>query len=209
MRAGPLFEVPLIPRPHRGQSQLRILGHLLEALAGEARKKRRKVHRGVDPVEVHVVDALVDIPRPTAHLVETGRFHPPLVDRATDHRVEPDVGELGTVVEPGLAPIIFFDHAGGTIGELARHPVLEDVRWFDDVVISGDHRVLAFRGGRIRKKGDRARTVVAAALSEAAVRCQIVERDHEVTAVPLARAGAAGARRRRSTRPSRARSARP
>jgi hypothetical protein len=91
------------------------------------------------------MNSLVDIPGAPPHLIEAGRLHPPLLDGATDHRVESDVGELGTVVEPSLASVLFLDYPWSSIGEPLGHPVLEDVRWFDDVVISGDDRVLPFR----------------------------------------------------------------
>ena len=42
---GPLFDVPVVPGPYRGQGQVGVVGQLLEALATEARAKNDGKHR--------------------------------------------------------------------------------------------------------------------------------------------------------------------
>ena len=81
-------------------------------------RKDGKVQRGVDAVQVHVFDALMNIPCAPAHFVEPDRLEAVLGHRAPDHGVEPDVGQFLTVVDPGLSPAVGVHDLGRAVGEL-------------------------------------------------------------------------------------------
>ena len=181
IRPGPHVEVPVVPGAHRGQRQVAILGHLLQSLAGEARQERGKVQRRVDAVEVHVLDALVDIPGAPAHFVEADRFEAVLRHRPTDDGVEADIRQLLIVVDPGLAAVVGVDDFRRAVGEPLRQTAGERVRRFDDVIVDRDQRVAARRPGRIGQKRDRA---VLAGLGggEVQVGGQFVDRFHRNSA---------------------------
>ena len=141
---------------HRRHRELEVVGDLLQALAGEAGQERREVQRRVDAVEVHVLDALVDVPRAAAHLVEAGRLEAVLGHRSADDRVEADVRQRLAVVHPGLAAVVGVDDPRRAVGELARDPTLEGVRRLDDVVVDGDDGVAALGALGLGQEGDRA-----------------------------------------------------
>ncbi len=155
VRARPDVEMPVVPGADAGQREVAIGGHLLQPLPGEAGQKRGEVERGVDTVEVHILDALVDIPCAPAHLVESHGFEAVLRHRPPDHRVEADVGQFPAVVHPGLAPGVGVDDFGRPVGELSGQPAGEGVGGFDDVVVDRDDGVAASRPGRIGQEGDR------------------------------------------------------
>ena len=152
--AGPRLEVPVVPRPHRRHREVAVLGDLLQALAGEAGQERREVQRRVHAVEVHVVDALVDVPCAAAHLVEAGGLEAVLGHRPADDRVEADVGQRLPVVHPGLPAVVGVDDARGAVGELLGHAALEGVRRLDDVVVDGDDGVAALGPLGLGQEGD-------------------------------------------------------
>jgi hypothetical protein len=53
-------------------------------------------------VGVHVVDAGLDVPAALPHLLVRGRIHAELVARTSGNGIQPDVGELATVVDPDV-----------------------------------------------------------------------------------------------------------
>lgn len=147
--------MPVVPGSHGRHRQIPVLGHLLQPLAGEPRKERREVQRRVYPVEIHVFDALVNVPSATPHLVEPGRFETVLGHRPADHGVEADVGQRLSVIHPGLPAVPGVDHLRGAFGELARHAAGEGVRWLDDVIVDRDHGVEPFGPFGFREEGHR------------------------------------------------------
>ena len=208
VRTGPRLEVPVVPRPDRRHGQLGIVGDGLEPLPGEPGEERREVDRGVDAVEVHVGDPGVDVPRAPAHLVEAGRLEAVFRHRPADDRVEADVGELGAVVDPGLAAAVELDDARGPVDQMGGDPARERVGRFDHVVIGGDHQMASGCPLGLREKGDRA-TFAGRRGGEAQVVGEIVEAAHGDRSPCFAVDGRAvnangtGGRRRRRSRPSR------
>ena len=181
--------MPVVPCPHRGERQIAVRSHLLQPLAGETWQKRRKVQRCVDAVEVHVLDALVNVPGAPAHLVEAHRLEAVLRDRAPDDGVEADVRQHLVVIDPGLAAIGGVDDFGRPISQPLRQTTGEGVRRFDDVVVDGDQGVAASCPRRIGKKCDRS-VVAGLGGGEAQVRGQFVDRFHSQSA-QLSTAGSA------------------
>lgn len=80
---------------------------------------------------------MVDVPRTTAHILEALRVETPLVDRASDDRIEADVRDLLTVVHPDIRAVAV-DDLGCSVGELRRQTTFERVLGLDDVIIDGD-----------------------------------------------------------------------
>jgi hypothetical protein len=119
----------------------------------------------------------MDIPRASAHFVETYRLETVFGHRPSDHRVEADVGQLLAVVDPRLSPAVGLDDFRRPVRELVGQAAGEGVRGFDDVVVHRDHRVAARGPGRIGQKGDRA---LCAGLrrGEVQVGGQLVDRFH-------------------------------
>src|SRR5690606_11060948 len=87
--------------------------------------------------EIHVLDTVVDVPRTAAHVLEALRVETPLVDRASNDRVEADVRDLLTVVHPDIRTVPVND-LGCPVGELRRQATLEGTLRLDDVVVDGD-----------------------------------------------------------------------
>jgi len=135
VRACPDIQVPVVPSANRGQRQLSIAGHQLQPLAGEPGQEGREVQRRVDAVQIHVSDALVNIPSAPAHFVETDRFEAVLGDGSPDHGVETDVGQFLIVVDPCLSTVVGVDDVRCPVGELAREAAGKGVWGFDDVVV--------------------------------------------------------------------------
>ena len=152
MRPGlvraPVFEHPVVPGAGDGDGELGVFGDLVDALAGEAGQERREAQRRVDAVEIHVAQAVLDVPRAAAHVFEASRIEAVLVDRAAGDRVEPDVGHHLAVEEPRL-DTVDVDDARRTIGELGRHATFERVRRLDDVVVARDHQIAPLGARRI------------------------------------------------------------
>ena len=123
----PLLEHPVVPRPHRREREVGIVGELLQALTGEAGEERREAQRRVHTVDVHVGDARLDVPRAAPHLVEARRLEAVLAHRATDDGVEPDVGQLLPFVDPRLAAVVALDDARRAVGVLRGQAPLEGV----------------------------------------------------------------------------------
>jgi len=97
----------------------------------------------------------MNVPCSGTHLVEPGRLHTPLVDRSADDGIEPDVGQLGSVIDPRLGAVFLLDDTRGAIGEPFLHAALEHVRGLHDVIVGRDNRVLSIGPGRLRQEGDR------------------------------------------------------
>ena len=154
--AGPLVEVPVVGRPDHGPGQLRVAYPELVTLTGKAGQRGREADGGVDAVEVHVVHPGVDVVGAAAHLVEAGRIEGALMQRLAHDGVEPDLVVLLPVVEPVLRPSAVIDHhPGGPIGEALRHPPLEHVGWFDQMVVDRDQRHVSRLTWRLRQPVDR------------------------------------------------------
>jgi hypothetical protein len=91
--ARPRFDVPVVPGPDRRHCEVAVFGDLLQPLACETREERREVQRRVHTVEVHILDALVDIPCAAPHFVEPGGLEAELRHGSSDDRVEAHVGQ--------------------------------------------------------------------------------------------------------------------
>ena len=139
VRARPHVELPVVGRAHDRTGELRIAHPELVALTREPGERRREAQRRVHAVEVHVVDAGVDVVGPPSHLVEPGRVERPLVQRLAHHRVESDLEVLLAVVEPVLGgAVVLGHHTRRGVGELRRYPTLEHVRRLHEMVVDRD-----------------------------------------------------------------------
>ena len=179
--AGPLVEVPVVRRVDDGEREVGVAHAELVALAGEAGERRREVERRVDAVEVHVVDAGVDVPRAPAHLVEARRLEAQLVAWTADDRVQAHLVVAPVVVQPVLHAVVVDLHPGGAIGEPARDAALEQVRRLDEVVVDRDERVVA---GAARRFGEEGHLLRLLRREEARSALQVVEVDAVADATP-------------------------
>ena len=107
----PHLAVPVVPGSYARQAELGVLA-AGEHGAGEPGEQRGEVERRLDAADVHVPDALVDVPAAAAHLVEAGRLHAPLVLGSTHDGVEAHVGVVVALVEPHLGTFVGLDHPG-------------------------------------------------------------------------------------------------
>ena len=146
--AGPHLQMPVVPGPQHGEPQLRVVA-LPEHGPGEPRDQRREIQRRPDPGQVHVSDPGLDVPAAAAHLVEAGGLHAPLLARAPDHRVEPDVGIVAVLVTPYLPAVVGLDDPGRPVGQRGGKPAVEHVGRLDHVVVDGDQDMLPLAGSRI------------------------------------------------------------
>ena len=146
---GPLLDDPVVPGADAREREVGITGELLQALPRETGQERREAERGIDTVEVHVVDAGADVPRAATHLVEARGLEAVLRHRAPDHGVEPDVRQLLALEHPRLAAVVALHDAWRAVLQLARQPSFERVRRFHHVVVDGDHGELAGSGLRL------------------------------------------------------------
>ena len=126
-------------------------------MAAEPGQRRREVHRRVDTVDVHVVDAGVDVVVPGPHLVVAHGVVGALLDRASRDRGQADVRVDLAVVEPRLAAVVTDDDARREVGELCRDPALEHAGRLDEVVVGGDHGEVPSRLRGIREQRHRLR----------------------------------------------------
>ncbi len=131
--AAPLVDVPVVVRPQHGEGQVLVLraGEVLAAELGVG----REVHRREHAVDVHVTDALVDVPAARADLAEPGRLDAVLVRRPASHRVQADVRRLLPLEHPRVGAILPRDDLGCLVGVLGRNVPGEHVRRLDDVVV--------------------------------------------------------------------------
>src|SRR4029077_5974120 len=99
---------PVVERTHAGQPEVLVLGARIDG-AAEAGDQRGEAQGGPDARPFHVGDARPDIEPARPHLVESRRVHAPLVLRAADYRVEPDVRVEVALEDPRLRAPLEFD----------------------------------------------------------------------------------------------------
>ena len=137
VRAAPLVDVPVVVALEQTAAEVAV-GGAAEQLTAEA-GHRREAHRAEHAVDVHVADALVDVVRALADLVERGRLEAVLLGRTAGDRVEPDVGDLGALERPHVGVhLVFVDHPRCELEVGLRHVPLEEVGRLDDVVVDAD-----------------------------------------------------------------------
>ena len=152
VRPAPLVDVPVVVGLEDGQPDVLVLGagKELAAQLGE----RREAHRPQHAVGVHVADALVDVPAALPHLVEGRGLEAVLLGRAADDGVEPDVGELLALEEPGVAAVLPPDEPGRLRPPPLGQVALEHVGGLDDVVVDADQdQVLHAHGSMLARRG--------------------------------------------------------
>ncbi len=137
MGAVPLLDHPAVPRPDGGQA------HLLVAVqrqdpAGEPPRAGREAQRRPHTVDVHVTNALVDVPTGAAHLVEVQGFVGPLRTRSTGDDAEAGVGVEPVLVAPRLAPVGLADDPGSPVPKGCRESRGEHVGRLGQVVVDRD-----------------------------------------------------------------------
>ena len=81
----------------------------------------------------------LDVEAARAHLVEAGRLHAPLLAGPAHHGVEPDVGVVVPLEDPGLGPVVLLDDRGRPCLERRGQAALEEVRRLNEVVVDRDH----------------------------------------------------------------------
>ena len=151
IRQVPFFEKPVVPRANTRHAQFAILGFGKER-ASKARHAGRKIHRGPDPPDVHVLDAVVDLPAARANFIEPGGFDSVILARTPRNTHEPHL-EIRLALEfPDFVPLVGLDHSGSAVLEFARQPSLKRVWRLDQVVVDGDERVLDRTGLGIRQQ---------------------------------------------------------
>ena len=134
--AAPLVDVPVVVRLHDRERELLVVARE-EQPAGE-RRERREAHAREHAARAHVLHPLVHVVATGAHLVEGGRVDAVLLLRPAGDRVEPDVGDRLAVEHPHVVAGVGVLDAGRAVGELRRHPALEQVRRLDEVVVDAD-----------------------------------------------------------------------
>ena len=155
IRTGPVLDRPVVPGLHRSEPKIMVLG-LHEARTAEAGHHRRETHRGVHAGEIHVRDAVVDIPTTATHVLEPRRIHRVLRRRAARDGVGTGDRDEPVLQLPVLGAIGVLDNARCALGEAGRHPALERLGGLDEVVVHGDHGVMPrprFRLGQERHLG--------------------------------------------------------
>ncbi len=123
----------------------RILG-VEEDATTEPGDHGREVHRGPDPVDVHVANAGIDVVATRSHLVEAERFEAVGLRAPAGHRVHPHLRVALALELPHLVALRRLDDAGRAVGQRGGQPVLERVGRLDDVVVDRDHGVAHLPG---------------------------------------------------------------
>jgi hypothetical protein len=136
----PLLEMPVVPSLDDGVAELWIRAGRVDRSA-ESGDLGREVDRCPDPVDVHVLDPLVDVVATGPDLVEPGRLEGPLRLGATDDGAEAGQLVALAVEQPDLVAGLIGHQAGCSRLESSRHPPFEDVGGLHQVVVDRDHRV--------------------------------------------------------------------
>ena len=79
----------------------------------------------------------MDIEAPGTHLAEPGRLDAVLVRGPPGHRVQPDVGRLLALEDPGVGAVIPRHDLRRAVLALLRDMAVEHVRGLDDMVVNG------------------------------------------------------------------------
>src|SRR5690606_15834315 len=95
---GPLVEVAVVPRLDRQQCELLVLA-FEEHCAGEP-GKGRETQRRLNPVDVHILYAGIDVVTTGKHVGVPGRVHTVFLRLVTRDRVQADVRIDPTLVVP-------------------------------------------------------------------------------------------------------------
>ena len=131
--------MPVVPGPGDGEHELRI-GKEREPHTGKT-DCGRKVQRCVHTVDVHVADPGVDVPHAGTQLLEPRRLEELLLDGSPGDGIDRDLRQDGAVEQPRVVALGRLDHAWRPVDEPPRHPPLEQVRWFHQMVVDRDQRM--------------------------------------------------------------------
>ena len=144
MSAAPVVDVPVVVGAQHGDGELALAGRGLaaEELADETRH-RGEAERSQHAVDVHVVDARVDVVAAGPQLRERGRLHAVLLGGAARHGVQPHVGDLLALEHPDVGAVLLRDEPRRAILPLRGEMALPHVRRLTDVVVDAhqDHVV--------------------------------------------------------------------
>ncbi len=158
-RAGaPLLDHPVVVRPHAQEREV-LVARLEERLPAEPREGR-EAQRGLDPVEVHVVEPRTGLVATRPHLVVDHRDDLHVFGCEAGARAETGVGPLEILVEPEVGEgsvVAARAHPGHVVAAAERHlrdrrahdaradlavlrgqAAREHVGRFDDVVVGRD-----------------------------------------------------------------------
>ena len=136
VRAAPLVDVPVVVRAQHVQPHVEVL-RPREQLAAELHEAR-EAHRPEHAVAVHVVDALVDVPAALADLVERGGLDAVLLGGLAGDGVQPDVRDLGILVDPYVGAVVAVHELRRELLPLLGQVCVEQRRRLDHVVVDAD-----------------------------------------------------------------------
>ena len=152
--AMPLLEEPVVPCTRAGEAELGVV-ELREEGAAEARDPGREIHRRPHAVDVHVLDAVLDLVAARSHLIEARRLDPVVFLGSPGDRHEAHLEVRRVVDRPDFVAFLGFDHARRASFEFLGHAPHEGVRRLHQVIVDGEDRVLLFARLRIRQQRPR------------------------------------------------------
>ena len=98
----------------------------------------REAQLGPDALDVHVLDAVVDVVAARQHVVVAARVHPEVPRMLARDGVEGEISRLPAFVQPGVVAVRQLHDARSDVRVLRWQPVEPDPRVLDDVVVDGD-----------------------------------------------------------------------
>ena len=119
---------------HPSELSVFLLG---KEFASETRH-RRKAERTEHPIDVHVVNAGLEVVAALAQLSERSRLHAVLVRGPTGDGVETDVWNLLTFEDPHIRAVALVHEPGRTVLPLGRQMSFPHVRRLTNVIVHAD-----------------------------------------------------------------------
>ncbi len=134
IRGVPLFEEPIVPGPGAGDSQFPVVDQA-EKRASKAGDSRRKIHRGVDPPDIHVLDSIVDPVTTGTYLIKASGLHPVVLFGPTRHAHKTHLKIRLAIHHPHLVPLLGLHDLGAPLLQSRRKPTLEGFRRLHQVIV--------------------------------------------------------------------------
>jgi len=133
---APLVEDEVVVGADAQLRKVLVLGGVKRA-AGEA-AEIWEAQLGPRALDVHVLDAVLDVVAAGKHVVIAARVHPEVARVLARHGVEGKVAGLLALVEPGVVAVGQLHDARSHLRVLGGHPVQPHARVLDDVVVDRD-----------------------------------------------------------------------
>ncbi len=136
---APLVDMPVVITRHEDLGVFLVLER--EEQAAVEGHGAGEVDRGQDAVDVHVVDARVDVVDAGAHLVERDGLHPVFLARPADHGVQARARRPATFEYPVIGALLVVLDVGGQVLVLRAEVRVPHRGRFDDVIVDAhdDH----------------------------------------------------------------------